>query len=776
MTLLDRGQNRPSIYNQKIKFDLGITNLVIEWRRFFSKKYLKEDFISGISVASVQLPLALAIALASGIEPARGLITAIIGSLVCSLFSGTQLLVSGPAIAMAVLIADVVQDFGLLDLLIVGFLCGIFQVLTGVFRLSRFVRFVPLPVLSGFIAGIGAIIVIGQLPSALGLPPPSQVHNVSVIHHVWDYLHEMDLSSFSLASIAVVISFALPRFFPKLPTSLIAIALPSVLVALLGIHVQSIGMIPSSFPSFEVPSWSRGHIGRILWTAFIVFALASMETLLASSAIARLAKNKRYDPDQELIGQGLGNMASSLFGGIPITAVYERSARNVYSGGKTRRSVFFSGILLILILFLFSSYLSQIPKAALTGVILSIALRMLHPREFIQIWKASGFEALIYLVTFCVTLFTDLILGVQAGVIAALLISAIRIRRTGTNIYNVNRDGPLIIELDGDLNFLSLSKLEAIRKKFDSAHSAQGIVFDLTDVSSLDISSGRLLFDLFEQIDKKKIPFAVRGISENLQHFLEKVEKNHKWSKHFVLNEADMGAVFGNRQPFPGLDKLVYGVEKFRREARSSYASIFRRLETTQNPHTLFITCSDSRINPNLITSTGPGELFILRNVGNLVPPFGNDSSPAEGAAIEYAVAVLGVKEIVVCGHSECGAIKYMLNNQLLTPELKARTPSLSQWMTYMSPLKAKLPKKATTRHAVEMNAILQIKNLKTYPEVKEKVAAGSLRIHVWYYDIGKADLEEWDQENKIFIQIGDTKKSLDRRIAAGVQVQVPME
>jgi MFS superfamily sulfate permease-like transporter/carbonic anhydrase len=657
------------------KPDLGVRGLLPDWRAMFSTQGLREDVIAGLTVACIAIPLSLAIALASSVHPAVGLVSAIIGGIVCAIFGGTPLAVSGPAAAMAVLIGSVVEENGMSGLLVVGLLCGVFQLLSGVFGIGRFAKYIPHPVIAGFTAGIGAIILIGQLPRALGLPPPAESHVFDVITHLGELLHETKALSLLLCLMTLGIAFGLPRVLPKLPAPLIAVIVPSLVAGFLAWEVPQIDKIPNHLPMPQFPALPEGWVALIS-TAFIVYALASLETLLSSSAADKLSRGKPHDPDQELVGQGLGNIAVSLFGGIPVTGVIARTALNIQAGARGRRSALIHAFVLLLAVFFFSDILSRIPIAVLAGVLLTVSLRMLHPREFRELLKHSRSDALIYGVTFLTIVFVDLIVGVQAGVGAAILITAFR----------------------------AWSERKGWRAR-------------------------------------SRLPVA---------------------GKEGVAPAAHTRG------------KLFEGVDRYRKDIQSRYLSLFAKLADGQSPHTLFITCSDSRINPNLITSTEPGELFVVRNVGNIVPPFGS-STPAEGAAIEYAVGVLGVKEIVVCGHTRCGAMGEIVSGRIYMPENARKLPSVAEWLKEGADLRMQLPKDASPDMATELNLKLQLQRLAEYPIVKEAVMSGKVRLHAWVFDMPSGTLREWSEVDQAFIPMGACfEKEVRQRIRAGIQFQKP--
>lgn len=745
-------------------WDLGLRQLSYSWRTMFSRTYLMNDLVAGMAVACIALPLSLAIALASGVEPEVGLITAIVAGIVCALFGGVPLAVSGPAAAMAVLVASVVQDYGFSSLLIVGFGCGILQLLTGVIGLGTLIRFIPVPVVMGFTAGIGAIILIGQFPRVLGLPAPAESNILSVILHVKSLISHTQLSAFLLALSTLFITFASPRFWPKVPAPLLAVIVPSFIAYYFNLPVENVGAIPSSLPTPKFPMIRADAIEwiDIITATFVVYALASLETLLSAGAVDQLAKAKPHDPNQELIGQGLGNMAVSLFSGLPVTAVIARSALNVHAGAKTRRASIFHSLFLLLTVYFLAPMMGHIPIAVLAGLLITIALRMCHPHEFLQLWHSSKSDAIIYLVTFFMIVILGLMSGIQVGIVASLIFAVIRLSQIKIQLHT-SQYGPAQLSFDGPLTFLSIGKLSAFERSIDALDLPNGLIIDLLRVKALDTTGAKHLINIVEQLQAKKIKSVIYLIDAEFINILKAVKEDI--TSLITSSELRMEAILGLQDKHQELtrDRLMYGIEQFKKNLQPTHKAIFSSLAKMQKPHTLFITCSDSRIDPNLITSTQPGELFIVRNVGNIIPPFGNDQTPAEGAAVEYALGVLGVKQIIVCSHSECGAMCQILLGTIFSPENQLRYPSIVSWLSLASikDAKAQLPEEMTAEQAAKLNASIQIENLKTYPIVREKLADKTLTLQALYYDIGQSDVQIWDEVLGKYISIGEYTQQL---------------
>jgi len=743
--------------------DLGIRRLLPEWGRLFTLADLRADVVAGVTVACIAIPLSLAIALASGVDPAVGLVSAIVGSTVAALFGGAPLGVSGPAAAMAVLVANVIQVHGLGGLLVVGMGCGCLQAATGVLGLGRLIRLVPMPVVAGFTAGIGAIIFIGQLPRALGLPSAEGSHVLDTLVHLGTVLHAARPTALLLALSTVALAFLLPRLLPRAPAPLLSVLLPTAAVGILGLDTALIGRLPSALPGPALPPLPPSGWMGLAGSTLMVYALASLETLLSTSAIDKLAGGPRHDPDQELIGQGLGNLAAALFGGIPITGVIARSALNVQAGARTRRSALVHAAVLLLAVYGLSGLMARIPLAVLAGVLLTVALRMMDPLEFLGLYRSARTDALVYAITFLVIVFVDLILGIQAGLGAALAILALRAGRAGSRQALEEHDGTAVASIEGPLTFLASPGLESLRKRIEDLGPDRPIVLDLSRLTLLDTTGKSRLLDLARALRDRRGPYVIKGLPPQGLRILAAQEALGDLAGHLAFTEAEVVRGLGGDGPGRGIDRLVAGVERFRTDFVGSTRELFRSLEGGQQPHTFFITCADSRINPNLITSTEPGELFIVRNVGNHIPAFGQGPATSEGAAVEFAISVLGIRQIVVCGHTGCGAIK-----AVLAGGCEAGCPCLSAWIESFDALPD--GPQATADRVARANVLAQLEHLRTYPAVREGLTAGRLKLAAWFYDIGSAEVEAWNETSRMFERVG-----LRRHLAkAGVQFQAP--
>lgn len=734
-----------------VRSGLGLRQLLPEWKALFSSRDLKQDVLAALQVASVAVPLSLAIGLASGVSPEIALVTAIVAGVVGSLFGGTALLVTGPTAAMAVLIASAVQQYGLRGLLTIGLVVGVLQVLTGLLGLGRAIRLVPMPVVSGFTAGIGAILLIWQLPRALGLPPPDQNHVFDVLAHLGQLMHEAQPVALALTALTLAITLSLPRVAPKLPSPLIAVVVTSALVLGLGLDVPTLGALPHALPLPAMPSLPTSSWGELLSTALIVYALSSLTAVTAGGVVAKLSPRPTHDPDQDLVGLGLSNMAVSLLGGIPAAGAYARAALNAKAGGRTRRATLLHALIVLGAVLLLVPVLVHIPIVALVGVLMALAVRMLRPQDLLGLWKVSRMEGAVFVITFASVVLLDFIVGVQAGISVALVIAVVRLGRGQAGLVHVNTPGPYRVLLTGPITFLTGAKLEALRTQARALEPGRGMVFDLSDVTTMDVSGAEQLMDLVGELLDAERRLVIQGALPEVQRLLlRQAGEDARFEELFALTESDVVArLQGTAQPSPR-DRLAHGVERFRRARRPRYGELFGRLAKGQTPHTLLITCADSRISPSLITSTDPGELFIVRNVGNLVPQDHSPLSPAVSSAIEYALEVLGVSDVIVCGHSACGAMKALLSKD--KPE---GLPGVVNWLAEATPVLGKLAPNATPEDAAKANALVQLDNALTNPVLRRKYDAGKVRLHAWFYDVGNLEVLEFEPKTGVWAPLG---------------------
>ncbi len=729
------------------RLDLGIRKLVGEWRSLLTMRYLQADIVAGLVLACVAIPLSLAIALASSVPPAVGITTAVIAAVVCALFGGTPLGVSGPAAAMSVLVGSIVEEHSLGGLLVVGFVCGILQLATGVLGFGRVIRFIPITVVHGFTAGVGAIILIGQLPRALGLPPPDEAHALTVITHLRDFIQHTNPAALIIAVLSLGITYGLPSLVSRIPAPLVAVVVPTLIAWWLKLDVAVVGEVPRVLPTPSFNKYDWGALHSLLSSGVIIYLVASLETLLSSSSIDKLAGGKPHDPDQELIGQGLSNMVVSSFGGIPVTSVIVRSSLNVFAGGKTRRAAIFHSVFVLIIVGLFAPLVEMIPIAALAGILLSVAIRMLSPKHFIAVGKISLPEAGVFALTFFSMVFVDLLVGVQAGVVAALLATIAKVTENRVRtVISSEGLGPSRVAISGPLTFVSTSKMDRLREQVSVIKAGESLVVDLSGVSSIDASGTEVLFSLLSDLRARRVRYAVLTAVATVRDKLVTSDQEALLVDRLVSSESQIADALGEEPSKASATKLLMGVRNFHENVTATLDPLFQDLALGQSPHTMVITCADSRVAPELMTGCGPGELFTFRNLGAVVPPAGDSTSSTLAAAIEYAVTVLKVTNMVVCVHSKCGAMNAIHGT------LPSDLEHLKNWKAHVLSY-LKMPSDEPDLDAFTKKVAMQhLTSLKTYQRVKELIESSKLNVQVWFYDLEHSRVQVWNEAANAFV------------------------
>jgi carbonic anhydrase len=740
-------------YFNTARLNLGIPTLLADWRAMLSPKYLVADTVAGLTVAFIAIPLSLAIALASNVSPETGLITAIVAGIVCAFFGSAPLAVSGPTAAMAIIIADNIEKFGMTGVVLICFMAGLMQLLSGLTGLGRFARYIPLPVIAGFTAGIGAIILIGQLPRAFGLEPPPESHIFSVIQHLFDYMHQINYLSLSLVGITLLVIYGLTQWLPRIPPILPAVAVTTAIVYYFNLsntsHIELIGTLPSTLPHPAFPDFQSVPLTKLAWNAFSVYLLASVETLLSCTALEKMAASQKIDPNQELVGQGLGNIAVSLFGGMPGSNLIARSIINVKAGAKTRRSSIIHALTILIAILAIGPLIALIPIAALAGVLFFVSVGMLNYKEFYLLWRMSRSEAMIYAITFLGIIFVDLVAGIQVGIAAASIWVLLKATKTQFHISSSTHDRIIRLSLSGSLTFLSSNEIAELEKRLHNANPGEMVIIDLSRMINLDSSGATAIIDLNKLCLGRDVPCYIKGLARRFEPLFHTESGKKLLDEYYIVSENELREKHEKIIPLSSRGRLVHGVQRSYTERQNEDKRLFEFLSKKQDPHTLFITCADSRIIPSNITSSDPGDLFIVRNVGNFIPPFSDHMPHGEAAALEFALSQLNITDIVVCGHANCGAIHASVA-QKQTPYAE-----LNQWIDQIRSELHLSEKKSVDEFAMD-SVLNQIKHLKTYPIVKRKLAEGTLTLHAWFYHFDQSIVYEWDEKTNAFKSILD--------------------
>lgn len=373
------------------------------------------DLLAGLTVAIVALPLALGFGVASGLGAAAGITTAIVAGVVAGAFGGSDYQVSGPTGAMTVVLVPIVAAHGTGGVLTVGLLAGLLLIALAFLRAGRYLRHLPAPVIAGFTAGIAAVIFVQQVPAALGRDEHGERVLTTAWHALTGFAAHPGWTPLALSGGVMAVMLIGGRWRPRLPWSLIAVAAATIAAVVLPLDAAPIGQLPTGLPAPSLGFVSLGAVPSLAGAAVAVAALAALESLLSATVADGMARGRAHHPDRELLGQGLANVVSPLFGGVPATAAIARTAVNVRAGARTRLATVTHALALAVIMLAGAPLVARIPLAALAGVLLATAVRMVEVGALAMLARTSRSDALVMALTATATLVLDLVTAVLIG-------------------------------------------------------------------------------------------------------------------------------------------------------------------------------------------------------------------------------------------------------------------------------------------------------------------------------------------------------------------------
>ncbi|MGW2298404.1 SulP family inorganic anion transporter [Streptomyces violaceorubidus] len=768
------------------------------------------DVSAAIAVFLIALPLSLGIALATGAPLQAGLVAAAVGGIVAGRIGGCPLQVSGPAAGLTVVTADLIQHYGWRTTCVITVFAGIAQLGLGCLRVARTALAVSPAIVHGMLAGIGVTIAVAQLHIVLGGTPQSSVpDNLVALPAQLADVHPADLAVSVLTLTLLLLWPRVPgragKILGKLPAALIAVAGATAVAALTGL----------SLPKVDLPSWSShalaslpegpvlGLVAAVLTTTLV----CSVQSLLGAVAVDKLVSARpaltgrvgRSDLDRELLGQGAANIVSGSLGGLPIAGVAVRSSANVAAGALSRNSTMLHGVLVVIATLLMVPVLELIPLASLAALVMAVGLKMVSLNHIRTVTRHR--EVLVYAVTTGGVVFLGVLEGVALGIAVAVGVALHRLTRT--RITHDDLEGVHHVHVRGQLTFLAVPRLSRVLHQVP--HEAHAVVE--LDGSFMDHAAYETLQDWQKTHTAHGGQVDITGrrpgtrISEPAEVDGCRCRPWTPWRNHQCEHPpqpkasapgTDRPAATGgspgsgsspdgsasttarpnassatgpSRAPgaTDGLLKteLARGISAFHRNTAPLMRRELARLAREgQQPSQLFLTCADSRVVTSMITSSGPGDLFVVRNVGNLVPLPGEESGDdSVAAAIEYAVDVLKVRSITVCGHSGCGAMQALLGT---TPG-GARTP-LQRWLRHGLPSLERMPADGdrdgdgeadqdgrarprlagrapadTAERLCLANVVQQLEHLRAHESVARALGAGDLELHGMYFHVGEA-------------------------------------
>ncbi len=515
--------------------------LITALREGYTTRIFRADAIAGLTVAIVALPLAMALGIASGASPDKGLVTAVVAGFLISALGGSRVQVGGPTGAFVVVIFNVIAQHGYDGLLIATLLAGLILIAAGAFRLGQMIKFIPHPVVTGFTAGIAVIIASSQVKDFLGL---SMAEVPAEFVPKWQaYIGALSSTSWATLGIgvgALAIIIALRKFAPKLPAFLIAIVVSSLAVALFNLPVDTIGSrfpdIPAGLPMPSLPDLSLTKITAVIPSAFTIAFLAGIEALL-SAVVADGMAGTRHRSDQELIGQGVANIGSALFGGLPATGAIARTATNIRSGARTPVAGIMHAAFLLLFVLFAMDLMAFVPMAALAAILFMVAWGMSEYERFITFLRMPNSDRAVLLLTFGLTVVVDLTVGIAVGVTLASLLfmarmsEAVEVDSSGTQDTDLDSEdihqrdalpqGVEVFRITGPFFFgVAGELLDTLRRV---GQSPKVIILRMRLVPLLDASGVQALEEFIKQARIAGAKVVLSGVQPQPRSMLERL-------------------------------------------------------------------------------------------------------------------------------------------------------------------------------------------------------------------------------------------------------------
>ncbi|WP_327590431.1 bifunctional SulP family inorganic anion transporter/carbonic anhydrase [Nonomuraea sp. NBC_00507] len=733
---------------------------------------LRHDVPASLVVFLVAVPLSLGIAMASGAPLAAGLIAAVVGGIVAGALGGSAVQVSGPAAGLSLVVVDLVHTYGWRATCMITLLAGAVQLVLGVFKAARAALAVSPAVIHGMLAAVGVIIALSQLHVVLGgSSQRSAVANLMELPGQIADLHGHKVAV-GLLTITVLAAWTrLPQKAKVIPAPLAALLVAAVTAWAFGWDVTRVDL-SDSLTEWAFPVLPQGDWHLVVAAVMLVALLAGCESLLCCVAVDGLHGGRRADLDQELTGQGVANMVTGALGGLPVAGVIVRSTANVHAGARTRGSTILHGVWVLVFALGFGWTITLIPMEALAALLVFIGVQMVNLGH---VKKVHGHgEVPVYVVTLVAVILLGLAEGVLAGLALAALLALRRLTWV-TVLKHEDRDGRMRVTISGSLTFLGVPRLTHELRALPAGTPVDlDLNIDFMDNAAFEaIHSWRLHHERMggtvdiDELHEEWYTLAASGVR------MFPVKSPPVAPDRWWLPWTHRHRRLGGRTPSShgGVTQvecqLTRGAREYHRRTAPLVKPIFTELARKQQPSHLFITCADSRIVPSLITASGPGDLFTVRNIGNLVPRRGSEPhDDSVVAAIEYATQVLGVHTITVCGHSGCGAMAGLLSAGVQAGSL----PGLRRWLRHgHHSLATFIETEGDRLHSgaldvlCRVNVQQQLENLRTYRKVDEQVRAGKLQLVGLFFDIATARVHLVPP-----LRATPSVKTHDRRVLAG--------
>ncbi|MBQ8576831.1 MAG: STAS domain-containing protein [Clostridia bacterium] len=526
----------------------------------YNAKRFTSDLVAGIIVAIIALPLSIALAIASGVSPEKGIYTAIVAGFVISFFGGSRVNISGPTAAFATIVAGIVAQYGTDGLVTATLMAGILLILMGICRFGALIRYIPYTITTGFTSGIAVTIVVGQLKDFLGLTYPDGTHAVETMEKLEAVARSITTVNpvallVGLFGLAILIAWPyVPKIGKKIPGSLIAVLAGTALVKLCNLNVNTIGdlyEIGRALPAFSVPSISLDTVGELFPSAVTIAVLAGIESLL-SCVVSDGMIGDRHNSNTELMAQGLGNIASGLFGGIPATGAIARTAANVKNGGRTPVAGIVHALVLLLVLVVLMPYAAWIPMPIIAAILFMVAYNMCEWRHFVEICKiAPAGDILVLVLTFVLTIIFDLVVAIEVGMLLSVILfmknmaDITHIRTwSAADAYEEEHEsksakpipaGVQVCDLEGPMFFASADTFRGIAVK----DGVRVIVLRMHGVHTLDVTAMRSLLSVKNACDERGIVMILAHVNEQPLSVMKKAGFLSRLGDGNVLPDID---------------------------------------------------------------------------------------------------------------------------------------------------------------------------------------------------------------------------------------------
>ena len=504
----------------------------------YTKNQFIKDIIAGIIVAIIAMPLSIALALASGVGPEEGLYTAIVAGFIISLLGGSKVQIAGPTAAFATIVAGIVARSGMSGLMLATLMAGVILIFMGLFRFGNLIKYIPYTITTGFTAGIAVTILIGQLKDFFGLTYPEgtvTVETMEKIHAVAANFGTFNTMAVVVGSVSLAILIIWPKINKAIPGSLVAVIVGILMVKFMKLEVNTIGdlyTLSGSLPKFRLPVFDFELAKNVLPDAFTIAILAGIESLL-SCVVADGMTNSKHRSNMELVAQGVGNMGSALFGGIPATGAIARTAANIKNGGSTPVAGIVHAIVLLLVLVVLMPYAALIPMPTIAAILFTVAYNMCQWRPFVHLVKtAPKSDIFVLVLTFVLTVVFDLVIAIEVGMILACILFMKRMSdETGVQSWKYveqERDDtselrPVpksvrIYEISGPLFFGAAGRIAEISVK----DYTKCLVIRMRSVPAIDATAMNAITELYEKCSKKGINLVFSHVNEQPMSAMKK--------------------------------------------------------------------------------------------------------------------------------------------------------------------------------------------------------------------------------------------------------------